>query len=130
MMCIKTRINKSGRVFECDDVAYACVAVDHSQALQQPLLSASFFIVKSAHVCAVSARKELTSTATCNTLLQVVKSSYEVRNLVFIPSTTRALLTPCSPETSRLSPLMSVTSASGSSLTLILTPNTHFQIRR
>ncbi len=73
-------------MFECDDVAYACVAVDHSQALQQPLLSGSFFIVKSAHVCAVSARKELTSAATRNTLLQVVESSHEVRNLVFITS--------------------------------------------
>ena len=70
MMCIKTRTsNKSGRVFECDDVAYACVAVDHSQALPKPPLSGSFFIVKSAHVCAVSVCMELTSAANCNTLL-------------------------------------------------------------
>lgn len=57
MMSIKTRTpNKlNSRVFECDDVAYACVAVDHRQRLQQPLLSGIFFIVKSAHVCAVSA---------------------------------------------------------------------------
>ena len=121
MMCIKTRINKNGRVFECDDVAYACVAVDHSQ--QEPLLSASFFIVKSAHVCAVSARKEVTSAANCNTLLQVVESSYEVRNLFSSHLTTRALLTPCSPKTSRLSPLPSATSARRSSLAFIFTPN-------
>jgi hypothetical protein len=54
-MCTPTRTTKStGRVFPCDDLPYACVAVDSTLNLFQPLLSGSFFIVKSAYVCAVS----------------------------------------------------------------------------